>query len=83
MEELRANIKMEKNKKVKQIIVKLGGVAQVAERLGIQRMAVQHWLTDGIPVRRWRWLIKQGVATWEELAKLYVEMQEEREKGKQ
>lgn len=73
---------MKQNEKVRAVLARLGGVTKTAESLGLERMTVHYWLTLGIPMKHWKWIIKQGAATWEELAKICVEMLEQREKGK-
>lgn len=73
---------MEKNKRVREIINKLGGVTKTAERLGLERMTVHYWLSDGVPIKYWRWIVKQGVATWEDLGRAKVETLEAKERNK-
>jgi hypothetical protein len=39
-------------------------------------------VTQGIPAKYWRWIVSEGVATWEELAKMKVESIEAKNKDK-
>lgn len=68
--------------KTGEIIEKLGGQVALAKRLGVERMTVFYWVTQGIPARYWRWIVSEGVATWEELAKMKVESIEAKNKDK-
>ena len=73
---------MEKNKRVREIIKKLGGASKIAQKLGLQRMSVYFWLWDGVPIKYWRWIISEGVATWEDLGRSKVEALEAKERDR-